>query len=98
MLKQKEQATDATNWILLPNQTKFVKSSDFNPTEETTMTQLNKRERIERRRELIESYCNPPFMGLKARMMKLNAEANKAALTRLVLTKAAERKAEREAA
>jgi hypothetical protein len=62
------------------------------------MSRLNKRERIEQRRALIESYCNPPFMGLKARLAKLNAEADKAALTRLVLAKAAERKAIREAA
>jgi hypothetical protein len=62
------------------------------------MDRLNKRERIEQRRALIEGYCNPPFMGLKARLAKLNAEANKAALIRLVLARAAECHSAREAA
>jgi hypothetical protein len=94
MLKRKEQVIDATNWIALPDQTKFVNSSGSKlPTEEITMSRLNKRERIEQRRALIESYTNPPFMNLKARLAKLDATANQAALTRLVLAKAAERKA-----
>jgi hypothetical protein len=53
--------------------------------------------RIERR-ELIESYCNPPFQNLKARLAKIEAAANKAALTQLVLKRAAERKTLGEAA
>jgi hypothetical protein len=62
------------------------------------MDRLNKRERIEQRRALFESYCNPPFTGLKARLAKLNAEANKAALICLVLARAAECHSAREAA
>jgi hypothetical protein len=84
--KRIKKAIAATNWIALPDQTKSVNSSGSKlPTEETTM------KRIERR-ELIESYCNPPFQNLKARMAKIDAAANKAALTQLVLKRAAERK------
>jgi hypothetical protein len=62
------------------------------------MNRLNKRERIEQRRALIESYTNPPFQNLKARLAKLDATAQRARLVQLVLDRATERAAAKEAA
>jgi hypothetical protein len=53
--------------------------------------------RIERR-ELINSYCNPPFQNLKARLAKCDAARQRTRLTGLVIDRAAERAANRQPA
>jgi hypothetical protein len=64
MLKRKDQVIDATNWIALPDQTKFVNSSDSKlPTEETTMS----------REQMIARYTDPKCSNLKLRLAKVPA-------------------------